>query len=46
MVESWKEAKKIHEEFKEAKDALMTLCKEGISDSNQDEVDRLRDKME
>ena len=32
VVESWKEAKKIHEEVSEAKIAFMALCKEGISD--------------
>ena len=46
LVETWKKAKKIHEEVNEAKIALMTLCKEGISDSNQDEFERLRDKMD
>ena len=46
LVETWKKAKKIHEEVNEAKIALMALCKEGISDSNQDEFERLRDKMD
>lgn len=46
LVETWKKAKKIHEEVNEAKIALMALCKEGISHSNQDEFERLRDKMD